>query len=97
MTSDILTYLAGVILSLAFAYFPGLKTWYEAQGERKGLVMLAALAVVAGAAFGFSCAGWFNIPVTCDKPGFEGLLVIFFKALLANQATFLTVVKSRKA
>ena len=96
MTVDILTYSAGILVSLAFAYLPGLKVWYEAQGDNKGLVMLAALALVAGAAFGFSCAGWFNIPVTCDKPGFENLLVLFVKAVVANQATFLTVVKPRQ-
>lgn len=96
MTVDILTYAAGILVSLAFAYMPKLKTWYDAQGDNKGLVMLAALALVAGAAFGFSCAGWFDVPVTCDKPGLESLLVLFIKAVVANQATFLTVVKPRK-
>ena len=97
MTVDILTYIAGIVLSLAFAYIPKLEAWYTAQGKNKGLVMLAALALVAGAAFGFSCAGWFDVPVTCDKPGLESLLVLFVKAVVANQATFVTVVKSRKA
>lgn len=93
MTPETISYIAGVVLSLLFAYLPGVKVWYNAQPtEKKALVMLIALAAASAGAFGISCLGWFSVPVTCDKAGALSLLELFVKAAIANQATFLLAV-----
>lgn len=94
MTQELLSSAAGILLSLIFAYVPKLNTWYAKQESQvKSLIMLAALLIVAGGAFGLSCAGWFNMPITCDQAGVEGLATAFILALVANQATYLAAVR----
>lgn len=97
MTDNILMAGAGILLAILFAYTPGLKTWYDAQtGERKALVMLAALLATAGIVAGGSCwlgYGW----VTCDQSGGKQLLELFIAALIGNQATYTIAVKPFKA
>lgn len=89
MTSERLAEFAGIVLSLAFSYVPGLREKYDALDTiQKQLVMLASLAVVTGAVFGLSCAGIMD-GVTCTKTGAIGLLQAFVSALVANQSTYL--------
>ena len=93
MSADQLAALAGVILSLAFAYVPGLSNWYNAlEGTYKRLVMAALLVAVAAGAFGLSCAA-IVLSVTCDKAGALGLLSAVLAALVANQATYVLLVR----
>ena len=55
---EVLSAAAGVLLSLAFSYLPGLNGWFASlEGTHKRLVMLAALVLVAAGAFALSCAG----------------------------------------
>ena len=43
---SLLASIAGVVLSLAFSYIPGLSTWYGGQSaQAKSLVMLGCLVV----------------------------------------------------
>ena len=57
MTSDQLSALAGVALSLAFSYFPGLREWFAGlDGVRKRLFMAAMLLAISGSVFALSCA-----------------------------------------
>ena len=64
MSAELLSILAGSLLALLFAYLPGLSGWYErlgsnpSGGTRKRLVMLACLALTAGASFGLACTSW---------------------------------------
>lgn len=96
MTSEKLAELAGVVLSLAFSYVPGLKEKYEAlSGIYKRLVMVGCLVVVAGAVFGLSCAGILS-DVVCSEAGAIGLVRVFIAALIANQATYLLAGTSGK-
>ena len=89
MTSDQLSAIAGILLSLVFSYVPGLKDWYDKQdGTRKRLIMAGALLVVAAGVFALSCANWLTI-ATCDNAGVMGLVGAFVSALVANQATYL--------
>jgi hypothetical protein len=89
VTPEILASAAGILLSLAFSYIPGLSTWYAAKDPTiKRLIMLAALVVVAAGVFGLSCAKVYSW-VTCDQPGATGLVTALVLALVANQATFL--------
>lgn len=90
MSAELLSSVAGILLSLIFSYVPGLSTKYEAlETTQKRLVMLGALVIVTGAMFGFACLGWFGVPLTCDQAGIEQLLGAFVLALTANQATYL--------
>ena len=93
MTDATLASLAGVVLSLAFSYIPGLREKYaEQSSETKRLIMLAALFVVAAGMFGLSCAGW-NDSVTCDVPGVKLLVGLFISAAVANQAAYMLTPK----
>ena len=97
MDSNILVAGVGIVLSLAFGYVPGLRSWYETQdGERKALVMLAALLATAAIVAGGSCwldYGW----VTCDQAGWKMLLELFVAALIGNQAAYTVGVRPFKA
>lgn len=91
MTSNQLAEFAGIVLSLAFSYVPGLREKYDAlDGSYKRLVMLGALALVAAGVFGLSCWGIMD-SVTCTKTGAIGLFEAFVAAAIANQATYLLV------
>src|SRR5574338_1169199 len=97
MAPETLSAIVGSVLSLAFAYIPGLSDKYEAlDPTQKRLVMLVVLVVAAVVIFGLGCANWFNLGVTCDKAGAEQLLAIFLRALAANQATYLISSRSQQ-
>ena len=84
--------LAGVVLSLAFSYIPGLNAkWDALEGSVKRLVMLGLIAVIAGVYFGLSCTSLapdLNITVTCDKAGGLEVVKAFVLCMMANQATY---------
>lgn len=94
MTAQVLAAAAGILVSLMFSYLPGVADWYAAQdGTHKRLIMLGALAAVAGAVFGLSClgiaqVGGANLPA-CTVTGLQGLLEALVAALVANQAAYL--------
>ena len=89
MTPETLAALAGLLISLAFSYIPGLSDWYAAQtGQYKRLLMLASLVVAALVVFGAACLG-LDGAVTCDRSGGILLLRVFMVAVVANQSAFL--------
>lgn len=89
MTSEQLGALAGLILSLAFSYIPGLSDKFAAlDATVKRLIMAALLLVVAVVALLLSCAQIVNT-VTCSQAGVIQLVNVFIAALVANQAAFL--------
>ena len=88
MTATVLASIAGVVLSLAFNYIPGLNTKFAALStEVKRLIMLGILVLVAAGAYGLSCAGWWPT-VTCDEAGIKALLEALFFAAVANQTAY---------
>lgn len=93
ITSEELSVVAGVVLSLGFSYIPGLKSKFDTLApERKRLVMLGLLVLVSGAVYGLSCAGFaadLGIGVTCDQAGAIGLIRAFVVATIANQSTYM--------
>jgi len=96
MTTDQLSALAGVILSLAFAYVPGLSNWYNAlDGMYKRLVMAGLLVAIAAGAFGLSCANVIA-SVTCDRQGALGVINALIAALVANQSTYILLVRKSR-
>lgn len=89
--------IAGIVLSLAFKYIPGLAPWYDAQSaQTKSLVMLASL---VGAVVVIMVAGCANLafPGVCEGTGWRDVLQGFVLALVAtttaNQATYLVTRK----
>lgn len=94
VTPEVLSTVAGIILSLLFSYLPGLNTRFAAlSSETKRLVMLALLFIVAAGAFGLACAGVlteiFGATVTCDRTGLLGLIQAFIFAVIGNQSAYM--------
>src|SRR5579859_78350 len=90
ITSDVLAGSAGVVLSLAFSFVPGLAPWLAKKDPTwKRLTVLIAVVVVAGAAFGLSCANVQGLPfkVECSQAGAVGLAEAVFACLVASQVT----------
>ncbi len=89
---DFISGIAGVILSLAFSYIPGAKTWFETlTGDQKRLVMLVTCLIVPLGMIGLSCAGLgadFGLTVACDRAGFVELAKAFGIAAIANQTAY---------
>jgi hypothetical protein len=91
MTVQELGQIAGVILSLAVAYIPGIRERFDAlDGPGKARVMAALLLVAAVGVFGYGCV---NTLVPCTVAGAKELFGVLVAALVANQATFLLFVK----
>lgn len=96
MSAEQLAAIAGVILSLALAYLPKVKDWYDAKdGATKAQIMGALLVVSALGVFGLSCANLYPL-VACTVQGAKDLLSILIVALMANQASFLMLVRPFK-
>ena len=79
MTSDQLSAAAGVALSLAFSYVPGLRDRFAAlSGEHKRIGMLAALLIVTLGSFGLTCGGLLgSTAIQCNRAGAIDLLWAF--------------------
>ena len=89
MNSEVLASVAGIALSLAFSYIPGLKNSFERLSrEAKQMTMGLMLVAVAGAVFSLSCAG-LDVGVSCSQTGAIGLVQNLVAALVANQSTYL--------
>lgn len=88
LTPEILSSLAGVILSLLFSYIPGLNVKFAALcAETKRLIMAGLLLLISAGIFGLSCGGILSA-VTCDQAGILRLVWMFVMAVVANQSTY---------
>lgn len=97
MTSESLSAISGVLLSLAFSYVPGLSDWFDAKTPTvKRLIMAVLLLAVAGAALGLSCANIIE-NVSCTQAGLVALVNSFIAALVANQAAYLITPRPKSA
>jgi hypothetical protein len=94
MTADLLSSVAGVILSLLFSYLPGLSGWYGSLvGDKKRLIMLGMLALVAGSMYALDCGGVLvkfapALAGMCSVDGWVDVLRAFVFAAIANQSAF---------
>ncbi len=97
ITSEELSAAAGILLSLALSYLPGVSAWFaDLSPQAKRLAMLGLLAAVTGAMVGLSCGGLaadLGLPITCDRAGLVHALRAFALAVIANQAAFLVAPK----
>lgn len=88
MTPEQLAAIAGIVLSLAFSYVPGLKDWFDRQdGNTKRLVMLGLMLGVVAAIFGLSCAGLMTT-FACTWLGAWDAVWLFVLAAIANQTAY---------
>ena len=101
MTVELLVAIAGGILSLALAYVPKLKDWYEKKtAEQKAQIMGALLVLVTLGVFGLACANLlvlFGLEVACTAASAVQLLQLLLVALAANQAVFSIAVRPFKS
>jgi hypothetical protein len=92
MTTELLSALAGIVLSLLFSYVPGLSTWFAGQSEeKKKLLMLGLLVLTAAGVFGLGCTPYaadLGIPLTCDEAGVVALVKLVIAAAVANQTAY---------
>lgn len=89
MTAEQISAIAGVMLSLAFSYLPGLAPRFDRlEPTVKRLVMAVLLLGVSAGVFGLSCAGVISA-ATCTQAGAWSVVNVFIAALVANQATYL--------
>lgn len=92
MSAESLSLVAGTILSLAFSYVPGVRSWFLGINPAiKRLIMLALLAVTSAGVYGLSCLGWaieWDITLSCDQTGLLGLVKQFVIAIIANQSIY---------
>lgn len=96
MSPELIVAVAGIILSLAFEYVPGVHTWYNAQEDNKQkLIMLFALAVTVAGAYGLSCANWLAV-YACTGAGAQDAVFGFVLAAIANQTTHRLLPKAAK-
>lgn len=96
MEDNLLVGIAGVLLSLGFAYIPGLKDKYgELDGVRKAQIMFALLVVAAVGVFLAACYSPWKA-VECNEAGAWGLVELLVWAVIANQGTFMIAVEPFK-
>jgi len=92
MDASTLAALAAIVLSLVCSYVPSSDGWWEGLTDNKRrLVMLGFLFVVALGSVGVACTGLaalLGMTITCDTSGFLEVLKAFIAAAIANQTTF---------
>lgn len=89
LTPEMLGGIAGIVLSLSFAYIPRMNVKFaELTPETKRLIMLGVLLVTSGAIYGLNCGGVISTGVTCDRAGIIQLGSIFLYAVVLNQSTY---------
>lgn len=88
---NLISALAGAVLSVAFSYVPGLSDWFGAlDGIYKRLVMAGTLLSVSLALFTGVCAGIVvGDGLTCGRDGVLILLSVLWYALVANQTAYI--------
>jgi hypothetical protein len=93
ITPEILSAVAGILISLGFSYIPGLNIKFALfTPEQKRLVMLLLTALTAVIMFGLACAGvvkdLFGLVLACDRDSALVLARSFVYAAVTNQTAY---------
>ena len=97
MTSEQISALAGLILSLSLAYIPGLSSWYSAlENPKKVFVTGIVIVVAAVGSLAWNCRADPAGLVACLNQNYSVYLSALIAALVANQASFTLLVKPFK-
>lgn len=89
--SNVLLFVLGVLLSLAFTYIPEAKAWYGGLAHQ-GLAMLGMVVLISLAYFGLSCTPFavqLHIAITCELSSAFNLLQAIVIIATGNQLTYL--------
>ena len=85
MSSELISALASMVLSLALSYTPGLKTkWEELQSDQKRFVMFVLLVVVATSSYYGACSGYW----AGECGNWQAYAQALIAALVAIQSVF---------
>ena len=93
LTPELLSSIAGILLSLLASYLPGFSSWFpRLEAIHKRLLMLSLLAAVTAAIVGLACTGLgeaVGLRAACNQGGVILALQAFILALIANQSAYL--------
>lgn len=79
---------AGVIISLALSYIPGLRThWAALEPDYKRLIFLGAMVVYTLGLYGLSCTGLIDA-IQCDQNGILAVSINLLSAVVASQSVY---------
>ena len=87
---DLLVYIASMVLTLAFSYFPKLNVWYAGKSTNfkklfmAGLILLVLIVIFALNCFGIVAA----VGLVCTKIGVIDTLLVYVVAIAINQGIF---------
>lgn len=85
MSAELISAVAGGLLSLALSYIPGLNTyWNELEGQHKRAWMAVLILAAAAGAYLGACQGWWN--GSCGN--WQLYLEAALAALVANQSIY---------
>ena len=90
--------LSGVVLSIAFEYFPKFGSWFNSKSDnvQRGIILGSGLVVVL-AAFGLSCLDAVSgLPWVCSELGLANAVGAFIAYIMASQSTYLVLPKRSK-
>jgi len=97
LNADVLSGMAGMVVSLACSYLPGLsERWDALEGVWKRFIMAMTLVALSGIIAGLSCAGALS-GVECSRNGAWAVLSALFSALVVNQSVYALAGKGNKA
>lgn len=88
--------LAGVVLAFGLQKIPFLATWFRGlEPSSKGWATAGSNIGLGTALFVLSCAGQLgeSVAIACTASGALGLAALVLSSLVANQATYLALVK----
>lgn len=89
VTPEVITVIAGVILSLGFSYIPKLNVKFAAlDAEVKRSIMVGIMFVVTLGIFGGQYFGLWDAGFAMDKSGYVHLGFSFALAVIANQGAY---------
>jgi hypothetical protein len=87
---DLLVYIASLVLTLAFSYFPKLNTWYAVKStDFKKLFMAGLLFVTLVVLVALNCFNLIAAPgLVCTRIGIIDTLIVYLVAIAINQGVF---------
>lgn len=83
-TPDVIVAGAATLVTIVSFYVP---KFTALESNVKQLIQLGLMALVAGAAYGLSCTGYFNF-LTCDTAGIFKALELFAVAVSSQVVTY---------
>lgn len=97
LTPELLSSIAGILLSLLASYLPGFSAWFERlQGIHKRLALAGALLLSAIGFAALSCSPWgeaIHLAQACDQSFLLSVIWNFILAFIANQSTYVATRK----